>query len=127
MRWVFTAVCGLSLSTASGGYCSLRCMGFSLQWLLLLWLTSSRHTGFSSCGTQALDGMWDLPGPGLEPVSLALAGGFRTTAPPGVLKFLLFIRKHRMKKKQPGRFIDVELYKLILEMSLGTDSYFQLF
>ena len=27
--------------------------------------------------------MWDLPGPGLEPVSPALAGGFLTTTPPG--------------------------------------------
>ena len=27
--------------------------------------------------------MWDLPGPGIEPVSLALAGGFFTTEPPG--------------------------------------------
>ena len=27
--------------------------------------------------------MWDLPGPGLKPVSPALAGGFLTTAPPG--------------------------------------------
>ena len=27
--------------------------------------------------------MWDLPRPGLEPVSLALAGRFSTTAPPG--------------------------------------------
>ena len=27
--------------------------------------------------------MWDLPGPGLEPVSPALAGGFLTMAPPG--------------------------------------------
>ena len=27
--------------------------------------------------------MWDPPGPGLEPVSPALAGGFLTTAPPG--------------------------------------------
>ena len=27
--------------------------------------------------------MWDLSGPGLEPVSPALAGGFLTTAPPG--------------------------------------------
>ena len=27
--------------------------------------------------------MWDLPGPGLEPASPALAGGFLTTAPPG--------------------------------------------
>ena len=27
--------------------------------------------------------MWDIPGPGLEPVSPALAGRFLTTAPPG--------------------------------------------
>ena len=27
--------------------------------------------------------MWDPPGPGLEPMSPALAGGFLTTAPPG--------------------------------------------
>ena len=27
--------------------------------------------------------MWDLPGPGLEPVSPALAGGILTAAPPG--------------------------------------------
>ena len=27
--------------------------------------------------------MWDLPGPGLEPVSPALAGRFLTTVPPG--------------------------------------------
>ena len=46
--------------------------------------------GLSSCGSQALErrlsscgvwvsllcGMWDLPGPGLRPVSPALAGGF---------------------------------------------------
>ena len=39
----------------------------------------------SSCGSQAylLHGMWDLPRPGLEPVSPALAGRFSTTAPPG--------------------------------------------
>ena len=38
----------------------------------------------SSCGAQALllRGMWDLPGPGLEPVTPALAGGFSTTVPP---------------------------------------------
>ena len=30
-----------------------------------------------------LRSMWDLPRPGLEPVSLALAGGSLTTAPPG--------------------------------------------
>ena len=32
--------------------------------------------------------MWDLPGPGLEPVSPALAGGFLTTAPPGKSLFV---------------------------------------
>ena len=30
-----------------------------------------------------LRGMWDLPRPGLKPVSPAWAGGFLTTAPPG--------------------------------------------
>ena len=39
----------------------------------------------SSCGSRALllRGMWDLPRPGLEPVSPASAGRFSTTAPPG--------------------------------------------
>ena len=36
--------------------------------------------------------MWDLPGPGLKPVSPALAGGFLTTAPPGKsLQFLIIM------------------------------------
>ena len=41
--------------------------------------------GLSSCGAQAtlLCGMWDLPGPGIEPVSPALAGRFLSTALPG--------------------------------------------
>ena len=41
----------------------------------------------SSCGTRAelLCGVWDLPGPGLEPVSPALAGGF--------FFFLSFLKK----------------------------------
>ena len=39
----------------------------------------------SSCGSRAqlLRGIWDLPRPGLEPVSPELAGAFSTTAPPG--------------------------------------------
>ena len=38
----------------------------------------------SNCGSRAqlLHGMWDLPRPGLEPVSPALAGRLSTTAPP---------------------------------------------
>ena len=39
----------------------------------------------SNCGSRAqlLRDMWDPPGPGLEPVSPALAGRLPTTAPPG--------------------------------------------
>ena len=39
----------------------------------------------SNCGSQAqlFRGMWDLPRPGLEPMSPALAGRLSTTAPPG--------------------------------------------
>ena len=39
----------------------------------------------SNCGSrgQLLHNMWDLPRPGLEPASPALAGRFSTTAPPG--------------------------------------------
>ena len=53
--------------------------------------------GFRSCGPWALEhrlsscdawaklfhGIWDLPGPGIEPVSPGLAGGFLSTEPPG--------------------------------------------
>ena len=45
--------------------------------------------GLSSCSPQALEqanllhSMWDLPGPGVEPVSPALAGRFFTTELPG--------------------------------------------
>ena len=46
----------------------------------------------SSCGAWALllHGMWDLPGPGLKPMSPALAGGFLTTAPPGKSYFCFY-------------------------------------
>ena len=48
----------------------------------------------SSCGSwaQLLRGMQDLPRPGLEPVSPALAGRFSTTAPPGKPLFKGFYR-----------------------------------
>ena len=53
LRWVFIAARGLSLVAASGGCSSLWFAGFSSRWLLLLQSTGSRHTGFSSCGSQA--------------------------------------------------------------------------
>ena len=46
----------------------------------------------SSCGSRAqlLRDTWNLPGPGLEPVSPALAGRFSTTAPPGKPLYVVF-------------------------------------
>ena len=106
----------LSLVAVSGGYSSLRCVGFSLQWLLLLQRTGSRHAGFHSCGSQALKrrlsscgtrasllrSMWEFPRPGLEPLSPALAGGFLTTAPPG---------KPRAQSFSENVPLDCELHK----------------
>ena len=52
--------------------------------LLLLQSMGSRHMGLSSCGAQAELpwGMWDLPRPGVKPMSPALASKFLTTEPP---------------------------------------------
>ena len=92
LRWVFTAVRGLSLVAASGGHSSLRCVGFGSCG------SQAPERRLSSCGTRAwlLRGMWDLPRPVLEPVSPALAGGFLTTAPPGKSLVLIFHFPHEL-------------------------------
>ena len=47
--------------------------------------------------------MWDLPGPGLEPMSPALAGGFLTTVPPGKSeKPLLHLQCQLHRSGSPG-------------------------
>ena len=85
-----------------------HCRGFSCCRARALGMRASVVVarGLSSCGLQALEhrlnsvsraqllhGMWDLPGPGLEPVSPALAGGFLTTVPPGKSCQLIFLTK----------------------------------
>ena len=134
LRWVFVAVHRLSLVAASRGYSPLQCTGFSLRgllllrstgpplrWLLLLRSTGSRHAGLSNCGLRALErrlsscgtraqllrGMWDLPGPGLKPVSPALAGGLLTTAPSGKPILISF-----SAAKQDSLFIKTFVYYL---------------
>ena len=59
----------------------------------------------SNCGSRAqlLCGMWDLPRPGIEPVSPALAGRFSTTAPPekpSPLALTLFGQWEAMARQQ---------------------------
>ena len=57
----------------------------------------------SNCGSRAqlLRRMWDLPRPGIEPVSSALAGRFSTTAPPGKPLMLIYYKTviHLLKLK----------------------------
>ena len=74
-------LCRLSLVAVSRGYSPLQYVGFSLQWFLLLWSMGFRQVGsvvvaheLRGCGAQALllRGMWDLPGPRIEPMSLVL-------------------------------------------------------
>ena len=85
------------------GCSSLLCVGFLFQWHLLLLSSGSRVQGLEKLqltGSSAWRGrrgpsrgMWDPPGPGVEPTSSALAG-FLSTAPPGkspVLHFLVMI------------------------------------
>ena len=63
--------------------------------------------GFSSCGAQVWmpHAMWVLPGPGMESVSLELAGGFLTTETP----------------EKPGVFLNIvySLVRLLLQFSCG--------
>ena len=98
-------------ATLGCGVQAFHCGGFSCCGAQALGTQTSVVVvcGLSSCGTQALDcrlsscgawaqllhGVWDLPRPGLESVSPALAGIFLTTAPPGKLN-KLFLRKDKV-------------------------------
>ena len=84
-----------------------HCSGFSCceAWALGVRASVVVAHRLSSCGSRALEhrlsscgagalllcGMWDLPGPGLEPTSPALAGGFLTTVPPGKSHYSRFM------------------------------------
>ena len=89
--WVFISAHRLSLVKVSRDYSWLQvgahCGGFSYcgAHALGTWASVIAAHGLSSCDTwaQMLHGMWNLPAPGIEPISPALAGGFLSTAPPG--------------------------------------------
>ena len=94
--WVFAAACGLSLVAVSGGYSSLgsqasHCGGFFCyraqalgSWAQQLWFMGFRmRAQYWATWAQLLCGMWNLPGPGVKPMSPALPGGFLSTVPTG--------------------------------------------
>ena len=89
--YLFTAVLGLSFCARAFSSCGKRGPLFIAVRGPLTIAASlvAEHRlqtrRLSNCGSwaQLLRGTWDLPRPGLEPVSTALAGRFSTTAPPG--------------------------------------------
>ena len=84
MSWVFIVAHQLFLAVVSGGYSLLWGAGFPLQGLLWFSSTRSRHRGFGSWGAwgELLFGMWNIPEPGIEPVS---------SVPPGKAPSTIYI------------------------------------
>ena len=94
----------------AGAALQLGCVGFSSRRLLLSGSTGCRHAGFSRCSPVAPErelssydpwaelplGMWNLPGPGTEPVSPGLAGRVFTTRPgvPGAVSYSCLYPQH---------------------------------
>ena len=91
--WVFVSVRGLSLVMASGGPLFITVHGPLTVVAALVVEHRLQARRLSSCGSQAwlLCGMWDLPRPGLESTSPALASRFSTTVPPGKPSFVIFL------------------------------------
>ena len=83
LRWVFVAAWRLLQLPQAGAALQLRCRDFSLQWFLLR--STCSRIGLSGClaETSFLCDVWNLPRPGIEPVSPACAGRFLTSGPPG--------------------------------------------
>ena len=85
-----TLRCGARASHCRGfSRCGARALGARASVVVARGLSScgswALERKLSSCGARAqlLRGMWDLPGPGREPVSPALARRFLTTTLPG--------------------------------------------
>ena len=79
--------------------------------------------GLSSCGTHTLlpRGMWNLLGPGIKPVSPALADGFLSTAPPG--KSRRWVLNHWATKEiSSHKLLNILVYIFSVPFSLSSPS-----
>ena len=79
----FSSSCGARGLLSSCGVWASHLGGFLYRKVRALGRIATH--GSSGCEAQAwlLHDTWDLPGPGIKPVSLALTGGLLTTGPPG--------------------------------------------
>ena len=110
---------GLSIVAASGGYSLVVVRGLLLLWIKAPELRASVSAvlGLSSCSSWALEhrlnicstqasllhGLWDLPRPGKESKSSALAGGFFTTEPPEKPLLLLLLSDYHVSETEAYR------------------------
>ena len=85
-----TLCCSVQVSHYGGiSYCGAQALGVRASVVTACGFSScglqALESGLSSCSTWALlfCSMWKLPSPGIEPMSLALAGGFFATESPG--------------------------------------------
>ena len=99
-RSSWTSHCGgFSCCGAVSRACGLQ---HSSMWVSTCGVRVPGHTGFTGCGAcaQGLRSLWNLFGPGIEPVSPALAGGFLPTEP--TTKFpMSFKRREKIPKSFP--------------------------
>ena len=66
--------------------------------------------------------MWNLPGPGIEPISSALAGGFLTTGPPGKSRtFILKKTSYILNKLKDTQCLN--FFFLKAELNIYTQMY----
>ena len=90
--------------------------------LLLLAVLRLFTAAASHCGVQALGawtwlhhGMWNHPGPGIKPISPALAGGFLSTVPPGKYPQVSSLTKlHPRGESQTSRRLPTPLRIMVL-------------
>ena len=123
--YLFLAALGLHCCTRAFSSCRVRALGVQASVVVAQGLSSyglwALEHRLSSCGAwaQLLCGMWDLAGPGLEPVSPALAGGFLTTAPPGKPKDFFQCQIHLeyrgQRETQEGGDIGIYVYVQLID------------
>ena len=92
------------------GGCSLVAV-FGLFTAMASVLMAHRLERASSC-VYGLSCMWDLPGPGMEPVSLALVGRFFTTEP--------------LRKPKAMDFFSIDTYKSKME-NISLSPFFSIY
>ena len=99
VRWLFSS-CGEQASPRGGFSCCVHGPWESQAAVVVacglsggsLWALEGKLSGWAA-QAYLLHDMWDLPGPGIEPMSPVLAGGFPTTGHQGSPIFSIFAKR----------------------------------